>query len=1086
MRRKVSNVSQSSQISATSLNNIMASRYFAEPDADRSTVATPPAMPLAEMLGAVGPAEVDMPEDLSKGACGSEEVAGPREVPRPMPYKLPTLVNMPSATDVSFPVLSAPSGLSPRSHHSDPSVANTTSLRSMLQVTSDAVNGQSSIRSMLQGSAASTETRRFLESEVFRPAGLTINLPEEAAKDVPEEVSKSPSWLDTVKSKDKPHSLTEPKRTVGKTFKRALNGVWFRGLSVVALFVALFGSAFSIIFNLPDDPWINVMDTVMMLVLVFFVAEQVMRSVAEVKTYPLSFFFFMDLIGTASMVFEISFLLGSAGTQQDADSGINPVLMRTARAAKLGARAARLSKILKCVSIMYGGKEEETGSRSEAKNLNARLMLVLSTKVSMLTVILVLGMPIFNIWRYPDEDLSMRSWCSRLEADYAISYDLLATAGPNATGPTVPPAFHRTAQDLVSFYQDLTYHPFSIEGYPEELTIDSTQTRIPGESIVRAEAPNRKENVLRQVLSDCALPRGACENGNKPSIYFDFTTSNQFGACMDIGVILFMIACMVWESYDLSRTLNVMVVKPVEMMLDTVHEMANILSEVTMFQKGAEGDDDDDDDDDTAAFATTEVELLDKVFKRLAKLTSVFLEAGPEIDDGMDDESKAVVLELMQQQEGGRDRPKERSGHYRRNTKNNSAMPLPDVVMTDLAIDKDAIESWDLDILRMEEGERQKVLLYIFFDSNVGSRTGRAWADLDTFQRFHDVVRAGYNDHPYHNFMHACDVVASCNRLLQQVQWEQWLSSVDAFALLVASICHDIGHPGKTSPFLIETNDALALRYNDKSPLENMHCARLFEILSDSETNVFSRFGREEYKQARTTCITAILNTDNAVHFDMVKDIKKAYEVAAHVCDLQAQRPETFVDQYLDDVLCKNTTLWIKLLMHLADIANPMKPFAVYKLWASRVVDEFFSQGDEEKQLGIPIGMLNDRDKVSRPGAEHGFINFLVAPLLTSAVRIFPVLLPLADQMARNLEVWRNIWVQEAGPSAEDVRKRDADVQKIREQVEQLHPVDIKRPAPESSGNVIGRTISTTSATHSPSANIGGANRRKGLNLFNK
>ena len=35
---------------------------------------------------------------------------------------------------------------------------------------------------------------------------------------------------------------------------------------------------------------------------------------------------------------------------------------------------------------------------------------------------------------------------------------------------------------------------------------------------------------------------------------------------------------------------------------------------------------------------------------------------------------------------------------------------------------------------------------------------------------------------------------------------------------------------------------------------------------------------------------------------------------------------------------------------------------------AWRVLEEFFNQGDEEKSLGLPVGMLNDRDKVNKPG----------------------------------------------------------------------------------------------------------------------
>merc|ERR1712032_1505745 len=110
----------------------------------------------------------------------------------------------------------------------------------------------------------------------------------------------------------------------------------------------------------------------------------------------------------------------------------------------------------------------------------------------------------------------------------------------------------------------------------------------------------------------------------------------------------------------------------------------------------------------------------------------------------------------------------------------------------------------------------------------------------------------------------------------------------------------------------------------------------------------------------------------------MVKDVKRSYEVASTICQTQGADPDNFTDQYVCDVLCKDATLWLRLLLHMADISNPLKPFEVYKLWASRVVEEFFLQGDEEKKLGIPVGMLNDRDKVSNAASEHGFINFLV------------------------------------------------------------------------------------------------------------
>ena len=47
-----------------------------------------------------------------------------------------------------------------------------------------------------------------------------------------------------------------------------------------------------------------------------------------------SFFCAMDALGTVSMIFEISTLLGSGGKMQTAAGGVDAMLIRTARAAK--------------------------------------------------------------------------------------------------------------------------------------------------------------------------------------------------------------------------------------------------------------------------------------------------------------------------------------------------------------------------------------------------------------------------------------------------------------------------------------------------------------------------------------------------------------------------------------------------------------------------------------------------------------------------------------------------------------------------------------------------------------------------------
>jgi len=358
-------------------------------------------------------------------------------------------------------------------------------------------------------------------------------------------------------------------------------------------------------------------------------------------------------------------------------------------------------------------------------------------------------------------------------------------------------------------------------------------------------------------------------------------------------------------------------------------------------------------------------------------------------------------------------------------------------VVPDLPVEEEILDTWNLDIWRMSVEDQTKCVRYYFFDHQ--ESTGRIWCEVPTFFKFQELVRIQYVEtNPYHNYIHACDVVASVFRVFRRLRCTEWLSDIDMYALLVSALCHDVGHPGWTTPFLVETRHELAVRYNDSSPLENMHCARLFEICGHEDANAFQKFEKDAFKQARKVCINSILHTDNSMHFEMVRSVKEAYDLTSDICDGQALDADWFNEAYINEVLYKFTPLWHQLILHMCDVANPLKPWCISRLLATRVQDEFFNQGDEEMKLGIPVGMLNDREKVNRSGAEHGFINFLVSPLVLATVSNFPYLHHMAIQMVDNLKEWRNLWVQDTKPSLEDTAKRDADIKKIQEQVDKL------------------------------------------------
>ena len=60
--------------------------------------------------------------------------------------------------------------------------------------------------------------------------------------------------------------------------------------------------------------------------------------------------------------------------------------------------------------------------------------------------------------------------------------------------------------------------------------------------------------------------------------------------------------------------------------------------------------------------------------------------------------------------------------------------------------------------------------------------------------------------------------------------------------------CHDYEHPGFNNPYLVNTKNELALRYNDKSPLENHHSFSFFHVMLDESCNIFVNFSKEDKK----------------------------------------------------------------------------------------------------------------------------------------------------------------------------------------------------------------------------------------------
>ena len=78
-----------------------------------------------------------------------------------------------------------------------------------------------------------------------------------------------------------------------------------------------------------------------------------------------------------------------------------------------------------------------------------------------------------------------------------------------------------------------------------------------------------------------------------------------------------------------------------------------------------------------------------------------------------------------------------------------------------------------------------------------------------------------------------------------------------------------------------------------------------------------------------------------------------------------------------------------KMVIKMADINSPCKPFALHRMWTDRICQEFYLQGDEEKRCGMPITPYMDREDPQVAKLQDSFIAHVVSPLAVAMNEVF-------------------------------------------------------------------------------------------------
>lgn len=267
------------------------------------------------------------------------------------------------------------------------------------------------------------------------------------------------------------------------------------------------------------------------------------------------------------------------------------------------------------------------------------------------------------------------------------------------------------------------------------------------------------------------------------------------------------------------------------------------------------------------------------------------------------------------------------------------------------------------------------------------------------------LVEADYSaDNPYHNSTHAADVMQTAFALLRMGGDKFSSSPLDNFSILIAAACHDMGHPGRNNSYQVHSRSDLAIIYNDASVLENMHAARAFRLLNvppEDEMQCDILFGLQpSQKDAfRANVIHGILATDVTQHFAKLAQLKA--KISSHGVDNPTKL-------YIN-IEGRSVPLVLLFLLHAADISNPAKAAPIFMEWCDRCLEEFFVQGDAEKQEGLPVSPMCDRDLTVRSDSQLGFIKFIVRPMYVLMSDLMPrVVDEVLPVLESNLRYWED------------------------------------------------------------------------------
>lgn len=253
------------------------------------------------------------------------------------------------------------------------------------------------------------------------------------------------------------------------------------------------------------------------------------------------------------------------------------------------------------------------------------------------------------------------------------------------------------------------------------------------------------------------------------------------------------------------------------------------------------------------------------------------------------------------------------------------------------------------------------------------------------------------------NFARAVSVMHSLYWMLRHSPFLSLFDDVGVLALIFAALIQKVDRRGKTNSFEVKNRSILALRYNDRSVLENHSCSVGFSLLRKEGLNFLSGMDSQEFLMMKELAIAFVLMNDPCNHLSLRHSLKTAW----------ANHPfEEFSHQKSEE---RFRLLGASALFAVSSTLQA-RPFDQAARWSDLARRELIDLAEFEERRGLPATPAL-KNLVRDPIAyfqEVVFLSVIAVPAFEDLNALLSdSLAPLLTHLRANLRTWEMMLDQE-------------------------------------------------------------------------